>query len=174
MSRGFVKEGDQEERPIIPPRAPLPAGVPNYVSPQGHQELKAEEAELLAERARLVELNGVERRYQSYLIEGKLQELRTRINHARVIDWSKESPEDIRFGARLKVKVLKGPQAGKEMFFQIVGVDEASPAQGKIPFTAPIAKAALGKRVGEEFRFLFEGYYRIFKVLSFEYEKRGT
>ena len=32
MSRGFVKEDDQEEIPIVPPRANLPEGVPNYVT----------------------------------------------------------------------------------------------------------------------------------------------
>jgi transcription elongation factor GreB len=42
MSRGFVKEDDQEEAPIIPPRAALPNGVTNYVTPNGLQELKTE------------------------------------------------------------------------------------------------------------------------------------
>jgi transcription elongation factor GreB len=32
MSRGFVKEDDQEETPIVPPRADLPEGVVNYVT----------------------------------------------------------------------------------------------------------------------------------------------
>ena len=35
MSRGFVKEGDQEEVPMVLPRAFLPQGVPNYVTPEG-------------------------------------------------------------------------------------------------------------------------------------------
>lgn len=39
MSRGFVKEEDQEEAPIIPPRAALPNGVTNYVTPKGYQDL---------------------------------------------------------------------------------------------------------------------------------------
>jgi len=39
MSRGFVKEDDQEEVPMVPPRAYLPQGVPNYVSPSGMNEL---------------------------------------------------------------------------------------------------------------------------------------
>jgi transcription elongation factor GreB len=39
MSRGFVKEDDQEETPIVPPRADLPEGVVNYVTQGGMGEL---------------------------------------------------------------------------------------------------------------------------------------
>lgn len=42
MNRGFVKESDQEESPIIPTRAPLPNGVANYVTPQGKEMLREE------------------------------------------------------------------------------------------------------------------------------------
>ena len=50
MSRGFVKEGDQEDVPLVTPRAYLPAGVENFVTPEGLQALKDEREELLAER----------------------------------------------------------------------------------------------------------------------------
>jgi len=46
MSRGFVKEGDQEETPIIPPRAALPNGATNYVTPTGMQLLLNERKQL--------------------------------------------------------------------------------------------------------------------------------
>ncbi|MEO8732945.1 MAG: transcription elongation factor GreA, partial [Flavobacteriales bacterium] len=35
MSRGFVREDDQEEPIFIPPRATLPAGMENHVTPRG-------------------------------------------------------------------------------------------------------------------------------------------
>ena len=45
MSRGFVKEGDQEEVPMVLPRAFLPDGVPNYVTEEGlkllHEEMES-------------------------------------------------------------------------------------------------------------------------------------
>jgi len=40
MSRGFVKEEDQEEPPFVPPRASLPAGVENYVTEEGYKALQ--------------------------------------------------------------------------------------------------------------------------------------
>ena len=42
MSRGFVKEGDQEEVPMVLPRAFLPSGTPNYVTPEGMRKLHDE------------------------------------------------------------------------------------------------------------------------------------
>ena len=50
MSRGFVKEGDQEEVPMLTPRAYLPAGVENFVTSTGMQALKDEREALLQER----------------------------------------------------------------------------------------------------------------------------
>ena len=50
MSRGFVKEGDQEEVPMVTPRAYLPAGVENFVTPEGLQELREEREAGLEER----------------------------------------------------------------------------------------------------------------------------
>lgn len=42
MSRGFVKEDDQEEVPIVPQRAFLPVGIPNFVTPAGMEQLLSE------------------------------------------------------------------------------------------------------------------------------------
>ena len=43
----------------------------------------------------------------------------------------------------------EGPQKGKQRTFTIVGVDEADVKEARIAFTAPIARALLGKRLGE-------------------------
>jgi len=50
MSRGFVKESDQEDLPMVPPRADLPAGTVNYVTAAGYAELLAERDQLLHDR----------------------------------------------------------------------------------------------------------------------------
>ena len=50
MSRGFVKEDDQEEIPMVPPRAHLPEGVTNYVTQVGMNELLAEKKMLENEK----------------------------------------------------------------------------------------------------------------------------
>ena len=62
MSRGFVKEDDQEEVPMVPPRAHLPLGVTNYVTRAGMDELLAEQQALMDEIRkpghRPVKMNG--------------------------------------------------------------------------------------------------------------------
>ena len=53
MSRGFVKEGDQEEIPILTPRAYLPDGVTNYVTQVGMDKLLDEKQMLINDRENL-------------------------------------------------------------------------------------------------------------------------
>ncbi|WP_339649966.1 GreA/GreB family elongation factor [uncultured Salegentibacter sp.] len=164
MSRGFVKEDDQEEAPIIPPRAALPAGETNYVTPNGLKELKEEEEKLTAERANLDKENETERRRAQAVIDGNLKLLRERISTARVLD-PKEQPEDeVRFGALIELK-----QNGNIQKFQIVGVDEADVKKQKIAFVAPIAKAVTGKKVGDKIDFKLGEETRKLEILKITY-----
>ena len=83
MSRGFVKEDDQEEAPFIPPRASLPPNVPNYVTKKGMELLLQEKKELEAQRSNLSAENDVERRKALAVINGKIELLNERINSAQ-------------------------------------------------------------------------------------------
>ncbi len=148
MSRGFVKEEDQEEAPIISPRAALPPGVTNYVTAVGKQALLNEKKALETEQKNLPHDNETERRRASMALDGKLKLLNERINSARVIDLKTQPQNEVRFGA--KVKFNNGKQ---NLTFQIVGVDEADVKQQKIAFTAPIARALIGHKVGETAEF---------------------
>lgn len=69
MSRGFVKEDDQEEIPMIPPRADLPTGITNYVTPKGLQSLMDERDQLQLEKENLTAINENERRIAINFIE---------------------------------------------------------------------------------------------------------
>jgi transcription elongation factor GreB len=165
MSRGFVKEEDQEEAPLIPPRAALPPGVPNYVTPSGLQALLEEKAALEQAKADNKKESETERRYEQLMLEGKLKLLVERINTARVVEPS-GSVEEIRFGTTVTLKTLKGKKPGFTRKFAIVGVDEADVKAGKIAFIAPIAKAVMGKKAGEEVAFQLGKETEILKVLE--------
>ena len=147
MSRGFVKEDDQEEAPIIPPRAALPDGATNYVTPLGLQKLKEERDQLEYEIANLSEEDERERRRAMAMLNGRLNLLLTRINAARVLEPENQNHDEVRFGAWVTYTLNA---AGKPIKIQIVGVDEANVKENKIAFTAPIARALTGKKVGEE------------------------
>ncbi|MFC4691667.1 GreA/GreB family elongation factor [Dokdonia genika] len=145
MSRGFVKEDDQEETPIIPPRAALPDGVTNYVTNHGLIQLKEELSTLDHTISTLDETNERERRRALAVLNGKRNLLLKRIQSARLLDHIKDEGE-IRFGATVTYTIAGMP---KPITIQIVGVDEASVKDKKIAFTAPIARALIGKKVDE-------------------------
>lgn len=137
MSRGFIKEGDQEEIPMVPPRAYLPAGVPNYVTTEGLAALNRELKDLEAERAR-----AGDNYILCNFIDAKMKLLISRISSAVEIDLSKANKDTVSFGAwvRYNGRVVR-----------IVGVDEANVDQGLVSFVSPIAKALTGKKAGDVF-----------------------
>lgn len=146
MSRGFVKEGDQEEIPVIPPRSALPPGVTNYVTSGGLEELLAEQQALQAEKDNLALENETEQRIATTVLNGKMNLLQERVNSAVVLTPDDAQRDAVRFGATVTLKVVGTNQTQK---FQIVGVDEADIQKQKIAFVAPIAVAVTGKKVGE-------------------------
>ncbi len=166
MSRAFVKEDDQEEIPIISPRAHLPAGETNYVTPDGLQKLMDERELLLLERSTLEVADANERRIALLVLNGKLQLLNDRIKSARPIDLGSQDKESVRFGAQIQLKVQA---TGKLQKLQIVGVDEADISKGKIAFTSPLAKILNHKKVGEEANLKLENGNRVFEILKIEY-----
>lgn len=164
MSRGFVKEGDQEEPVIIPQRAPLPSGVINYVTQNGYDELIFEKEKLLSEFSEIPKDNDIEHRRKQTLINGKIALLEERVSSARIINPDNQPKNEVRFGAN--VKILNN---GVPMNFQIVGVDEADISKNKIAFTAPIARAVMGKKINNIFDFRLGNEIRKLKIIKIEY-----
>jgi transcription elongation factor GreB len=146
MSRGFVKEGDQEEVPMVPQRAYLPEGVPNFVTRNGMEQLLAEKEALIQEKENLNITNENEKRLAINFINAKLQLLSNRIAEARIVEPEEQQQNEVTFGAMV---TLKNTASGKIQTFQIVGVDEADIARGKISFISPVARALINKKVGE-------------------------
>ncbi|GAA5043360.1 transcription elongation factor [Marivirga lumbricoides] len=165
MSRAFVKEEDQEEAPFIPPRAPLPAGVTNYVTAKGMADLyeEKEELEKLRERASTID-NTNEKRRTITEINGRLSLLEERINSARMIDIDEQPRNEVRFGAKVELT-----NDGNSQEFQLVGVDEADVNKTKIAFTAPIARAITGKKINEVVELKLGNKLRQLKILGISY-----
>ena len=147
MSRGFVKEDDQEEIPMVPPRADLPEGVANYVTQTGMNELLTEKQMLVNERNNLDSSNEDEKRIALNHINAKLQLLNHRIDTARIVKLNDQAPDEIRFGAVITINTEKNK---KIQTLQIVGVDEADISKGKIAFTSPLARVLINKKIGEK------------------------
>jgi transcription elongation factor GreA len=85
------------------------------------------------------------REKQSF-IEGRILELEGRIAGAEVIDVSKLSGDQVKFGATVK---LVDEDTEEDVVYQIVGEYEADLKQGKLSNTAPISRALIGKKKGD-------------------------
>jgi len=166
MSRGFVKEDDQEEIPMVPPRADLPKGVTNYVTQAGMNELLAEKQMLVDEKSMLDISSEDEKRIALNHINAKLQLLNNRIATAKIIHLNEQAPSEIRFGAVVK---LKTETSKKIQTFQIVGVDEADISKGKISFTSPLAKVLINKKIGDKAILERAQESLVFEILDISY-----
>ncbi|MEH6407280.1 MAG: GreA/GreB family elongation factor [Leeuwenhoekiella sp.] len=166
MSRGFVKEDDQEEAPIIPPRAALPGGLTNYVTPTGLKELHEERERIEKSRASLSHDDEREHRRATAVIDGNLNLINERIASARVLEPENQIHTEVRFGAEV-IYLMQGNS--KKLKFQIVGVDEADVKKQKIAFIAPIAKAVTGKKIGDTVSFKLGEESRTLKIVEINY-----
>lgn len=166
MSRGFVKEDDQEEIPMVPPRADLPEGVTNYVTPAGMNELLAEKQMLINERDQVESSSENEKRIALNHINAKLQLLNNRIATARIVKLNEQNPDEIRFGAVIR---LKSEANNKIQTLQIVGVDEADISKGKIAFTSPLSRVLINKKVGDKAILKRGPATLVFEILDISY-----
>lgn len=166
MSRGFVREGDQEEVPLVPQRAYLPAGVANFVTREGMDLLLKEKEELISERENLDITNENEKRIAQNYINAKLQLLNERISEARVIEITGPPPDEITFGATV---TLLNKASGIVQTFTITGVDEADIAKGKISFISPLAKVLINKKAGEGVTLKHNKEDIVFEILEIIY-----
>ncbi|TGE14313.1 GreA/GreB family elongation factor [Hymenobacter elongatus] len=172
MSRAFTKEDDVQSPTIIPPRAALPAGTPNYVTPHGLELLRAELLTLEAERAQAEANrdNEADRTRHLSLYNGRISDLSSRIASAKVVDPRTQPPKEVRFGATITLRTVSGGKTGFERKFTIVGVDEASVAAGQVAFVAPIARAVIGVKLGKTATLRLGPNEEVVEVVAISYE----
>jgi transcription elongation GreA/GreB family factor len=140
MSRAFVKETDGEDvfdqlpdRPISP--------HPNLVSRRGLALIEAEIARL---RAALAEAQTNNERAAMAATSRDLRYWTARRASADVVPPAEDASQ-VRFGLRVTIE----RDDGHTQSFRIVGQDEADPAKGLLSYVSPLARALLGKRVGD-------------------------
>ena len=100
-------------------------------------------------------------------IEGRIQELESKLSLAQVIDPTSMSGEVVRFGATIKIV---NEDTDEESTYQIVGEDEANVKDGKISVTSPIARAMITKEVGDVFEVIAPGGSKGYEILEVSYK----
>jgi transcription elongation factor GreA len=79
-------------------------------------------------------------------IEGRIRTIEDKLARAQVIEPGAALPDNIRFGMTVD---LEDANSGEALSYTIVGEDEAELARGEISITSPVARALLGKEVGD-------------------------
>jgi len=97
------------------------------------------------------------------LNEGRIQELESLISRAEVIDVTKLSGDRIKFGATVK---LVDEDTEEEKTYQIVGEPEADVRSGRVSITSPIARALIGKTVGDTVEVTTPGGGKSYEVVG--------
>jgi transcription elongation factor GreA len=100
------------------------------------------------------------------MIEGRIGEIQYKISGAEVVDTSLIKSDKIVFGATVEIHDV---EEDKKITYQIVGVDEADVKNGKISVLSPIARAMIGKKVGDAFTVQSPKGDKDFEVLSFKF-----
>jgi transcription elongation factor GreB len=135
----------------------------NYITPEGLEKLRAEHYQLFhVERPKVVETvawaasNGDRSENADYIygkrrlreIDSRLRFLNGKLEKAEVVDPKKLTGNSVVFAAT--VTILNEDE--ENLVYQIVGEDEWDIKLGKISWKSPVAKALLGKKVGDEVR----------------------
>lgn len=105
------------------------------------------------------------RERQSF-IEGRVLELEDKISRAEVIDVSKLSGDVIKFGATITVA---DEDTDEEMTYQIVGQDESDIKSGRLSVTSPLARALIGKLVGDMVEVSTPGGSKSYEIVKVDY-----
>jgi len=134
--------------------AERPAVIEAIAEARAHGDL-SENAEYHAARER-----------QSF-IEGRIKELEGVVSAAQIIDPSKLNGSSVKFGAKV---LIVDEDTDVEVSYQIVGQYEANADKGLISITAPIARALIGKAIGDSVEVKTPQGLRSYEILEVIYE----
>ena len=153
---------------------------PRFITPDGFARVRSEYEELFStERPKLVETiawaaaNGDRSENGDYIYGRKrLREIDRRLSHlakimkdAKVVDPSTQSTEEIRFGATVEL----ADEDDNRCILTIVGDDEADASAGRIGWNAPLSRALVGAKVGQERTVRLPSGEKSYEVIAVRY-----
>ena len=145
MSRAFVKENDLEHAGIDIPERPV-SQLPNYVTPNGHKQLK-ETIHLIETEIKSIKTleDSPTNKQNKMKLERDLRYYFKRLETAILIEKHKDNNK-VLFGAHVTLV----DENDETYIFQIVGEDEADIKQNKLSYVSPLAKELIGSSIGDE------------------------
>lgn len=105
-------------------------------------------------------------REKQAFIEGRILDLEDKSSRAEVIDISKFTGPKVKFGATVE---LEDEETGSKFHYVIVGDYEANINEGLISLSSPIAKALIGKQVGDSVEVITPKGSKTYEILNVSY-----
>jgi transcription elongation GreA/GreB family factor len=139
MSRAFVKEQDEPINEL--PDRPI-SSHPNLVTPEGLEAIEANVEHFQQDYARAQAAND---RTALAALARELRYWTSRKASAQVVPPPAGHATEVHFGA--SITILRDD--GRRQTYRIVGEDEADPSRGKISYVSPVARALMGRRIGD-------------------------
>ncbi len=151
------------------------------MTPEGHAALEKEAKHLkTVERPRIIKAIAEARAHgdlsenaeyhaakeQQGMTEARVIELENTLSRAEIIDISKMQGDRIKFGATV---TIVDEDTDEEITYQLVGDFESDAKNGKISISSPVARALMGKEVGDSAEVATPGGGRFFEILKIEY-----
>jgi transcription elongation factor GreA len=151
------------------------------MTPKGAAKVRDELARLKAERPKLSRDIGTARDHgdisenaeyhaakeRQGMVEAQIKDLEDKLSRSEIIDPARLSGTRIRFGATVS---LANVETDEKVTYQIVGADEANIDEGTISISAPLARALIGKEVGDEVAVSLPIGKRTYEVLEVSFQ----
>lgn len=100
-------------------------------------------------------------------IEGRIKELESKLARAEVIDITKLSGTSVKFGSTVTICDVN---TDEEITYKIVGVDEADVKAKRLSVESPLARALIGKEVGDEIKLVTPSGKKEYEIVEVEYK----
>jgi transcription elongation factor GreA len=101
------------------------------------------------------------------LTERRVYEIEDKLRRAEVIDVSKLKGKEIKFGATVR---LEDEDTEQRTTYQIVGTDEADIKDGRLSITSPLARALIGKAVGDSVEVNTPGGAKAYEIVTVKFK----
>ncbi|MCP3139830.1 GreA/GreB family elongation factor [Pyxidicoccus xibeiensis] len=145
MSKAFTKEDSGGEEGLVPARPRSASGEKRYITPEGYRALQEELAAAQGPDTGAAELTALEAGVRRKERERRVQQLAATLEEVRVVEPDESQAGRVFFGAWVELEDEDGGRAR----YRIVGPDEADVKAGRLSVESPLARALLGKEVGE-------------------------
>jgi transcription elongation factor GreA len=150
------------------------------ITPKGAQKLKEELGRLKEERPKISRDIGVAREHgdlsenaeyhaakeRQGMVEARIKDIEDKLARAEIIDPSRLHGDRVSFGATVD---LSNIDTDEEVTYQIVGAEEANVNEGLISISAPLARALIGKQVGDEVRVKLPAGERCYEIVQIKF-----